>query len=124
MKVIYPALFTVEDDSYNVEFPDLEGCITYGDSLEEAICNAKEALSGYCGSILERGLNLPKASPINNIHPETGFVSYIDAEPLFSNLSVKKTLTIPAWLNKRSEEVNAPYSKILQDGLMHYLKIV
>lgn len=124
MKVIYPALFTFEDNVYNVEFPDLEGCLTYGESLEEAIMNAKEALSGYCGSILERGSDLPKASAISTIQTGDGFTSYIDAEPLFSDLSVKKTLTIPAWLNKRSEEVKAPYSKILQEGLMRYLKIV
>jgi hypothetical protein len=37
--------------------------------------------------------------------------------------SVKKTLSIPAWLNHQAEKVNAPFSQILQQGLKEYLHI-
>ena len=46
-KVNYPAVFHSEKKSYWVEFPDLEGCLTDGPTLEKAYENAKEALSMY-----------------------------------------------------------------------------
>ena len=122
MTVIYPAIFTLEDDVYNVEFPDLDGCFTYGETMQEAFFNAKEALSGYSASVLERGLTLPEPSVLNAVAlPEQSFVQLVDAKPAYTQAAVKKTLTIPSWLNKRAEEAHAPYSKILQEGLEHYL---
>jgi antitoxin HicB len=62
MRIQYPAKisFSKEDKSYLVEFPDLEGCLTEGATLDEALKNAKEALSGYLASIFERGYIIPK----------------------------------------------------------------
>ncbi len=59
-----------EDKSYLVEFPDLPGCFTEGDSLEEAMHNAREALTGYLASIFERNYKIPKTSKLRgkNIH--------------------------------------------------------
>ena len=37
--------------------------------------------------------------------------------------SVKKTLSIPSWLNYQAEKANAPFSQILQEGLKKYLDI-
>ncbi len=122
MIIAYPAVFTYEDGSYNVEFPDLPGCLTFGDTIEEAFFNAKEALAGYSASVLERGDKLPAASSFTKIAaPDNGSVQLVDAKPAYTQASVKKTLTIPYWLNKRAEEAHAPYSKILQDGLEMYL---
>jgi antitoxin HicB len=77
MKILYPAKinFHKEDKSYLVEFPDLEGCFTEGASLDEALKNAKEALSGYLASIFERGYvipeaTMPKGKNIHFIEPE------------------------------------------------------
>ena len=72
MKVLYPAIFSFEDGCYNVEFPDLKGCLTYGDTIENAFANAQEALAGYSASVLERGLNLPPATSTSDIHLENG----------------------------------------------------
>lgn len=122
MIIAYPAIITYEEGSYNVEFPDLPGCLTFGDTIEEAFFNAKEALAGYSASVLERGEQLPKASGFSALSaPENGFIQLIDTKPAYTQASVKKTLTIPYWLNKRAEEAHAPYSKILQDGLETYL---
>lgn len=121
MTVIYPAIFTRDGDAYNVSFPDLEGCITYGDTINDAFFNAREALAGYTASVLENGMNLPAVSDIADINTEEGTVLLIDAKPAFSKAAVKKTLSIPAWLNERAEEAHAPYSKLLQDALTQYL---
>jgi len=62
----YPALFELDDDgqSYNVSFPDLEGCLTYGSNLDEAKKNAQEALSVYLESLDSRSKEIPDASKL------------------------------------------------------------
>lgn len=78
MILTYPAKIrhVSEDKSYIVEFPDLPGCLTEGDTLEEAMQNAKEALTGYLSSIFERNLRIPdpsalKGKNIHHIEPDT-----------------------------------------------------
>jgi antitoxin HicB len=64
MMIEYPAKvnFSKADKCYLVEFPDLSGCMTYGDTIEEALLNAKEALTGYLESIDLRKIDVPKPS--------------------------------------------------------------
>lgn len=124
MTVIYPAIFHHEDNAYWVEFPDLAGCNTFGDSIQATLESAKEALSGYCAVLLDQGTPLPTPSDITAIQvPADAFASLVDAKPADYRKAVKKTLTIPAWLNTVAEEAHAPYSKILQDALERYLGI-
>jgi len=70
MTLSYPALikYVAEDNSYLVEFPDLPGCLTEGDTLEEAKRNAKEALTGYLASVFERDLKIPGPSAVKGKH--------------------------------------------------------
>ncbi len=65
-RIFYPARITYqkEDKSYLVRFPDLEGCLTEGEALEEALKNAREALSGYLASIFDRGFKIPEPSSL------------------------------------------------------------
>ena len=79
MKLLYPATIThdPEDNSYLVEFPDLPGCITEGETLTEAKSNGREALTGYLSSLFERNLQIPAPSTVHNknihlIEPEAG----------------------------------------------------
>ena len=63
------------DKNFLVEFPDLPGCVTFGRTMEEALFNAEEALSGYLGSIFDRGFKVPpqkkrKGKDIYYITPE------------------------------------------------------
>ena len=73
MKIWYPAKisYSKDDKSYLVEFPDLEGCLTEGSSLDEALINAKEALTGYLASVFERGYVIPIPSKLKgkNVYP-------------------------------------------------------
>ena len=119
MTLVYPAIFHEEDGSFWVEFPDLEGCQSFGDTLPETM-----ALAGYAAVLLEEGKPLPVPTPIQNIKPEEHcFVSLIDAKPASTKRAVKKTLSIPAWLNDAAEAAHAPYSAILQEGLEKYLHL-
>lgn len=124
MTLVYPAIFHEEDGSFWVEFPDLKGCQSFGDTIAETMEGAKEALAGYAAVVLEEGKQLPAPTPIQNIKPEEHcFVSLIDAKPASTKRAVKKTLSIPAWLNDAAEAAHAPYSAILQEGLERYLHL-
>ena len=75
---IFPAIFTYgrSDRAYTVTFPDLPGCVTFGNTLDEAKRTAAEALSGYLASIFERNVRIPKPSKPRGrneclIRPET-----------------------------------------------------
>lgn len=126
MMLIYPAVFHEEDGAVWAEFPDLEGCQTYGDTIEECIEYAQEALECYAESVLERGVKLPVPSNVKDIATENvkSFVMpiYCDLKS-YGNKSkaVKKTLTIPEWLNDRAMKNNINFSETLQTALIEKL---
>ena len=111
MKLTYPAIFYPWDDGpgYTVEVPDLPGCVSEGNTLAEAIFMGTDAASGWVLTELEDGKPVPKASPIQAIHPEAGgFVSMLVLDmdtyaEKYGNKAVRKNLTIPAWLNTFAE---------------------
>ena len=67
MNLSYPAVIHREDDSYWIEFPDLDGCHTFADTLEDVFDEAREALGAYCSALLDEGKELPMASDISLI---------------------------------------------------------
>lgn len=119
MKVVYPAILHREDGAYWIEFPDLEGCQSFGDTLMEIMDNAKEALTGYCLTLIEKQRKLPAASDLDAIEREDGDgIVVIEANLKDATKSVKKTLTIPAWLNAAAESRNINFSETLQNALV------
>lgn len=123
MLFVYPAIFhkeEKEETTYWVEFPDLKGCYTYGSSIVEAMEGAQEALAGYLLSLLEEGETIVAPSDISSYHPEDGFASFVscDINQYKDTKAVKKTLTIPAWLNDRAVSMGLNFSKILQEALI------
>ena len=125
MKYTYPAYFYQEDDGrFSVVFADFE-LATFGNGLADAMHMAADAVAGRILSMLNDGEKLPEPSNIKKIKPETsnGFVSmvYIDLDDLKSNHDeslIKKTLTIPSWLNKVAEKKNINFSATLKDALI------
>lgn len=132
MKLIYPACFyPCEEGGYTVVFPDLPGCVTEGDTLSEAVDMAIDAASGWLLNAVEKNEPIPLASDIKNVVPdeyENGFVSIISIDlneysRKHGNRAVKKTLTIPAWLNSIAEEKNINFSHVLQSALINQLNL-
>lgn len=125
MKLVYPAIFTQfeGEDGYAVEFPDLPGCVTEGQDLGDAIYMAVDAASGWVLTELEDGKEAPKASPISGVTaPEGSFVSLVALDmdayaKQYGNKAVKKTLTIPAWMDTYAEKHNISCSEILQEAI-------
>ena len=128
MKLVYPACFYKEDDGgYSVDIPDLLGCCTQGETLEEALEMAQDAALGWILTSIEDDEEIPEASKIEDIEleNENGFKTLllldIDqyTQKYGSKQSVKKTLTIPSWLNKRAEKIGINFSQTLQDALLN-----
>lgn len=123
MLKIYPAIIHNEDGSYWIEFPDLEGCNTMGDTLEDTMANAQEALGLYLASLEEVGQSLPHPSSISDIDTNevTSYVCVDLNKYRRSTRSVKKTLSLPEWLAEEAEKHHLSLSKVLQDGLKEKL---
>lgn len=126
MKLVYPAIFTPYEDKsggYVVEFPDLPGCVTEGDDMAEALFMAEDAASGWVLTELEDGKQAPEASEYSQINKKEGqLISLValDMETYaakYGSKAVKKTLTIPAWLNTFAEQNGISCSKVLQEAL-------
>lgn len=122
----YPAIFTKEGDSYWVKFIDLEGCFSDGKTLAEAMENAKEAMGLYLEDLLE----YPNCTTnFSNIHlNENQIISFVsinmeEHKKKYDTKSVKKTLSIPAWLNTMAENQNINFSQLLQSALMERLNV-
>ena len=124
----YPAIFTPEDIGYTVSFPDFPGCYTQADTLEEAYHYAADALGLYVQN--EQGeFELPDAKHIDNsVLNEGEFFALVEfniTEYLKRNSTkaVKKTLTIPSWLNQLAEKEKINFSNTLQNALMEKLNL-
>lgn len=124
----FPAVFIPESvGGYSVLFPQLDGCVTQGDTFEEARSMAIEAMSLHLYGMEEDGEEIPV--PDMNVHAASGeLVVPITAwmtpfRDEMKNRAVKKTLTIPAWLNDAAEKRHVNYSQILQSALKDYLGV-
>ena len=110
-----------------MEFPDLPGCVTEGDSIAEAVAEASSALGGFLCSMMDRNLELPAPSDLRAITTEgDDFASIVIADPLAfqkRTRAVKKTLTIPEWLNEAAEARHSNFSAVLQQALINQLQL-
>ena len=128
-KYIYPAVFGKDGAFYTVFFPDLDGCHTQGDSLCDAYEMAEDVLCLMLYDMEEGGREIPPASDISEVKTgENEFVSLVACDTLeyrkyYDNRAVKKTLTIPAWLNTISEKEGINFSSVLQAALKKELHI-
>jgi len=129
MKYAYTAVFTPEDNGYCVDFPDLQGCYTCGDDMPDAIEMAQDALCLALYSLEQDKKPIPKASKPHDIKINGNqFTSVIAVDTdfyrrFYENKSVKKTLTIPMWLNERAERENVNFSGVLQAALKELLHV-
>ena len=136
MNYVYPAIFYEEDGKISVLFPDLENLATFGDNLADAMRMAGDACGLYLFTALRDGESLPTPSALSEINPagilkdfelesaaDSAFVNMVLVDMTeyarqHSDKAVKKTLSIPMWLNTLCEEKSINFSKVLQDALL------
>ncbi|HPX32412.1 MAG TPA: type II toxin-antitoxin system HicB family antitoxin [Erysipelotrichaceae bacterium] len=125
--VYYPSVFHEEDGSYWVEFPDLDGCFSSGKTIEETFENAKEALGIYLdkeGELFDRKIKKPSSVEKIKMKYPNELIMLIEYNSLeyakkFKTKAVKKTLTIPQWLNDYASNKNVNFSNVLQEALLN-----
>lgn len=136
MLSMYPACFCKEDTGYSVFFPDLNWLATCGDTLEDAMAMAIDCLAGYLYDCKKDGEPIPEPSEIDSLSVNEQLKEFYEDSPIpdyFVNIvsvdvasyakehfekSVKKTLSIPAWLNKAALERGINFSQVLQEALI------
>lgn len=121
MREAYPAIVHKDDDTYWVEFPDIEGCFSDGETLADALSNAVDALGSHLCTMMDYGIEIPAPSDAKSIAADDGVVSIIVTDPLNykkKTRAVKKTLTIPEWLNEEAEKRHINFSSALQKALI------
>lgn len=132
MKLIYPACFypCEEGNGYTVVVPDLQGCVTQGETLADAFIMAVDAASGWILDSLEDGEVIPKPSSQSSIKLDydNGFINLIVLDmdtysEKYGKKAVRKNLTIPAWLNTLAEKEQVNFSTVLQNALIKELHI-
>jgi predicted RNase H-like HicB family nuclease len=139
MLIVYPARFLKDKESgaYTVTFPDLPGCITEGNSSEEALFMAQKALAIYLYDLYLTN-SLPQSSAAHEIKIADDEDDCIDVTQSFVSLvgvdmqkfaaeydskTIRKNLTVPAWLNTKAENAGINFSQTLQDALMKQLAL-
>ncbi len=136
MNYVYPAVFYEEEGKISVIFPDLGNLATFGDNVADAMRMAQDACGLHLFTALREGDSLPAPSSLGEINPaailkefemesaaESAFVNMVLVDMTeyarkHSDKAVKKTLSIPMWLNTLCEEKSINFSKVLQDALL------
>lgn len=131
-KYAFPAVFrpAPEDEGgYTVKFPDIPNCFTEGESIADALEAAADALCLMLYDMEENGAAIPDPSSVSELHANNGeIVSLVACDTLeyrkfFDKKAVKKTLTIPNWLNIMAERNGVNFSAVLQDALIAKLNL-
>ncbi|MBS3994412.1 MAG: type II toxin-antitoxin system HicB family antitoxin [Alkaliphilus sp.] len=130
MKYIYPVIFRpAENGYYAINVPNLPGCLTQGKSLQDAFDMVQDAIALWICDAEDNNESIPSPSNIHEIvRDEVEFVSLISVDTteyraVIDNKAVKKTLTIPSWLNRAAEKQHLNFSQILQEALKERLHI-
>lgn len=124
------AVLTFAEDGISIEFPDLPGCLSCADTQDEAVYNAQEVLGLWLCGMEQDGEEIPAPTQISQLNLEP------DQTPLLVSVymplarkqikaaSIRKTLTIPSWLNSLAEENHIDLSQTLQNALKEQLGAV
>ena len=124
-KLFYPALFhKAEEGGFWVSFPDIPECLTQGDDMTQAYEMAVDALGLALTSREKEHQPVPTVSDPTTITPEPdSFLVVIEFDMLAykkrtNSRAVKKTLSIPAWLNEAAMDMGLNFSQVLQEALL------
>ena len=128
-KLFYPALFhKSEEGGFWISFPDFPECFTEGDDMKQAYEMTVEALGLALVNRKEEKEEIPDPSDLDKIQNEDGTIVIVEFDMLeyqrkHNSKAVKKTLSIPEWLNEEAVSMGVNFSQVLQESLMSKLNI-
>lgn len=123
-KLFYPAVFhKAEEGGFWVSFPDFPECFTEGDDITQAYEMAVEALGLALVNRKEEKEEIPVPAEIDKLDLEDGTLVIVEFDMLeyqkrHNSRAVKKTLSIPAWLNEEATAMGVNFSQVLREALM------
>lgn len=124
-KYFYPAIFhDDEKGGYWISFPDFPECMTQGENIEEAYNMAVEAIGLCIDERIKNKEDLPTVSaPSDYVINNGDFTCLVEFDLMqyrrnHNTKAIKKTLTIPEWLNEAAIAQNINFSQVLQDALI------
>ena len=128
---VFPVLFKANPNGgYIVTVPDVPGCVTGGKTLEESLFMIKDALSAFICSMEDHNLSIPDASKPQDIIIEEpdSFTTLIEVDTVryraeTENRSVRRNVSLPAWLNYKAEQSHINCSQFLQEALRERLNL-
>ena len=129
MTYVYPAVFRPENEGFSIYFPDVGMGGTQGDDIADGLGMAHDFLAGALAYLEDSGEVIPPPSEIRKLELHDGeFASLVAVDmPLYrkkiGNHVVKKTLSIPSWLNAQAEEANVNFSQLLQKAIRDELRL-
>lgn len=130
-KLFYPAIFhKAEEGGYWITFPDIPECMTQGDNMEHAYEMAIDALGLAITSREAEKEEIPKASEPFAIHVGEDEVCVVVEFDMLAykkrtnSKAVKKTLSIPEWLNEEATALGINFSQVLQEALMQKIGVL
>ena len=128
-KLFYPALFhKSEEGGFWISFPDFPECFTEGDDMKQAYEMTVEALGLALVNRKEEKEEIPDPTDLDKIQNEDGTIVIVEFDMLeyhrkHNSKAVKKTLSIPEWLNEEAVSMGVNFSQVLQEALMSKLNI-
>ncbi len=124
MKYTYSAIFTEEDGKVYARTPDLDGCVTTGKNLADAIDQMTDAMNAWLCVAEDEGLDIPAPTAQKKMEiKQNELVSIIKADTMeyrarTDTKAVRKNVSLPAFLARLADKKRVNCSQVLQDALM------
>lgn len=127
MRTAYKIILSKTDDGYLVTVPDFD-CNTQGKDIADAMFMARDVI-GLMGITLEdMGNKIPDPDTVTYKLKSDDLELYVDVDfteyrKRNENKKVKKTLSIPSWLNEKAEAEQINFSRLLEEALLNKLNL-
>ncbi len=126
MRYTFTAVITPGEKKCYVRVPDITGCVTTGKDIEDAVVQITDALSGCLVVWEDNGMDIPPATAQKDIpHDEADVLTLVSVDTIAyraqtDTRSVRKNVSIPAWMATMAERKGINCSKVLQDALVQH----
>ena len=127
MRKAYKIVLTPDDQGYLVTVPDFN-CNTEGKDIADALFMARDVIGAMGITLEDMGKEIPEPDTVEFVAETADIVTYVDVDfteyrKRAENKKVKKTLTIPSWLNEKAEAEHINFSRVLEEALINRLEV-
>lgn len=127
MRKAYKIILTPEEKGYTVFVPDF-GSGTQGETLADAMHMARDLIGILGITKQDMGKDIPEPGTAECVAEANDIITYVDVDfqeyrRKNDNKKVKKTLTIPSWLNEQAESAHINFSRTLEEALRDKLEV-